>query len=120
MSRTRCSCKGRSADLEKNGGKKCSTGQRFIFFGSISYEIHILVITETNSLTLFFSRLCARNFSFSTICQFSFYSWTLTQSKYVPSLAFCDTFIANFKRCLTHCKQFCRFHIDFDQSPGVT
>ena len=31
-----------STDLEKNGGKKCSTGQMFIFFGSISDEIHIL------------------------------------------------------------------------------
>ena len=32
-----------SADLEKNGGQKCSTGQRFIFTEVTFYKIHILV-----------------------------------------------------------------------------
>ena len=31
-----------SADLEKNGGQKCSTGQRFIFTEVAFYKIHIL------------------------------------------------------------------------------
>ena len=33
-----------SADLEKNGGQKCSTGQRFIFTEATFYKIHILVV----------------------------------------------------------------------------
>ena len=32
----------RDADLEKNGGQKCSTGQRFIFTVVTFYKIHIL------------------------------------------------------------------------------
>ena len=32
-----------SADLEKHGGQKCSTGQRFIFTEVTFYKIHILV-----------------------------------------------------------------------------
>ena len=31
-----------SADLEKNGGQKCSTGQRFNFTEVTFYKIHIL------------------------------------------------------------------------------
>ena len=31
-----------SADLEKNGGQKCSTGQKFIFTEVTFYKIHIL------------------------------------------------------------------------------
>jgi hypothetical protein len=31
-----------STDLEKNGGQKCSTGQRFIFTEVTFYKIHIL------------------------------------------------------------------------------
>ena len=42
-----------SADLEKNGGQKCSTGQRFICTEVTYYKIHILIeekITQINSL----------------------------------------------------------------------
>ena len=36
-----------SADLEKNGGEKCSTGQRFISCTEVtSYKIHILVTPD--------------------------------------------------------------------------
>ena len=34
-----------STDLEKNGGQKCSTGQRFIFTEVTFYKIYILVST---------------------------------------------------------------------------
>ena len=33
------------ADLEKNGGQNCSTGQRFIFTEVNFYKIHILVLS---------------------------------------------------------------------------
>ena len=33
----------KKGDLEKNGGQKCSTGQRFIFTEVTFYKIHILV-----------------------------------------------------------------------------
>ena len=33
-----------SADLEKNGGQKCSTGQRFICIEVTSYKIHTLIL----------------------------------------------------------------------------
>ena len=35
-----------SADLEKNGGQKCSPGQRFIFTEVTFYKIHILVLSS--------------------------------------------------------------------------
>ena len=40
-----------SADLEKNGGQKCSTGQRFIFTEVTFYKIHILKFVFSKKAT---------------------------------------------------------------------
>jgi hypothetical protein len=44
------------ADLEKNGGQNCSTGQRFICTEVTSYKIHILgiLLVSTGFGILFF------------------------------------------------------------------
>ena len=38
-----------SADLEKNRGQKCSTGQRFIFTEVTFFKIHISVLLKPNN-----------------------------------------------------------------------
>ena len=43
-----------SADLEKNGGQKCSTGQRFIFTEVTFYKIHILINSPKRSPNNYF------------------------------------------------------------------
>ena len=64
-----------SADLEKNGGQKCSTGRRFIFTEITFYKIHISIISGKIQKMFIIKTPCVRihsklnrNSSKPTVC----------------------------------------------------